>query len=390
MIIAPVPTDAPIGVYIHVPFCAHICPYCDFTTYAGKENLIPAYVDAVVREIELRAGEAGNRPAATVYLGGGTPSLLAAGEVDRILTTVRTHLDVLPAAEITMEANPNNLNEPDLAGYLQAGVNRLSIGAQTLDRRGLRTLGRQHEAVDVLASLQAARRVGFERINLDFIFGWPGQTRESWQRDLQALIDMGDEGPDHLSLYSLIIEPGTPYADAAARGILHMPDDDATADLYEDAIAMLGAAGWDHYEIANWCREPNGYSRHNAIYWQHGDYLGIGAGAFGTMNGNRVMNQLLPERYINDLASGTLPQSNTEVLDSSTALGETMMLGLRLLNDGVEAAAFAARHGVALSEAFGDEIARMQGLGMLETTGSGIRLTTRGMMLANSVVAEFL
>lgn len=390
MIIAPLATDAPIGVYIHVPFCAHICPYCDFTTYAGKDNLIPAYVDAVVREIELRAGEAGNRPAATVYIGGGTPSLLSPAQIDRILTAVRSHLDVLPGAEITMEANPNNLIEPDLAGYLRAGVNRLSIGAQTLDRRGLRTLGRQHEAVDVLTSLRAARRAGFERINLDFIFGWPGQSRESWQRDLQQLIDLGNEGPDHLSLYSLIIEPGTPYADAAARGILHMPDDDATADLYEDAIAMLGAAGWDHYEIANWCREPNGYSRHNAIYWQHGDYLGIGAGAFGTMNGNRVMNQLLPERYINDLASGTLPHSNTETLDESTALGETMMLGLRLLNDGVDAAAFALRHGIALDEAFGEQIARMREFGMVETTATGIRLTTRGMMLANSVVAEFL
>jgi len=297
---------------------------------------------------------------------------------------------VLPGAEVTMEANPNNLDEPDLASYLQAGVNRLSIGAQTLDRRGLRTLGRQHEANDVLASLQTARRVGFERINLDFIFGWPGQSRESWQRDLQQLIDLGDEGPDHLSLYSLIIEPGTPYADAAARGILHMPDDDATADLYEDAIAMLGAAGWDHYEIANWCREPNGYSRHNAIYWQHGDYLGIGAGAFGTMNGTRVMNQLLPERYINDLAGGTLPQSNTESLDASTALGETMMLGLRLLNDGVDAAAFAVRHGIPLDEAFGEQITHMRDLGMIEATPTGIRLTTRGMMLANSVVAEFL
>lgn len=390
MIIAPLPADAPIGVYIHVPFCAHICPYCDFTTYAGKDNLIPAYVDAVIREIELRAGEAGSRPAATIYIGGGTPSLLSPAAIDRILTTVRTFLTLLPDAEVTMEANPNNLNEPNLAGYLQAGVNRLSIGAQTLDRRGLRTLGRQHEATDVLTSLQAAKRAGFERINLDFIFGWPGQSRESWQRDLQQLIDLGEEGPDHLSLYSLIVEPGTPYADAAARGILHMPDDDATADLYEDAIAMLGAAGWDHYEIANWCRQPNGYSRHNAIYWQHGDYLGIGAGAFGTMNGNRVMNQLLPERYINDLRTDTLPHSNTEVLDSATARGETIMLGLRLLNDGIHAAAFEARHGVSLEEAFGSQIHRMRELGMLERTNTGIRLTTRGMMLANSVVAEFL
>lgn len=390
MILAPTPLDAPIGVYIHVPFCAHICPYCDFTTYAGKDQLIPNYVDAVVSELELRAGEANGRSAATIYLGGGTPSMLSPDQINSILNGVRNVLPVDADAEITMEANPNALSIEHLEGYRAAGVNRLSIGAQTFDRRGLRTLGRQHESTDVLTSLTDAHKAGFDRVNLDFIFGWPGQSQESWQRDLQQLIEMGDEGPDHLSLYSLIVEPGTPYADAAARGILKIPDDDAAADLYEDAIRMLGDAGWDHYEVANWCREPNGYSRHNAIYWQHGDYLGIGAGAFGTMNSNRVMNQLLPERYINSLADGTLPQSNTEVLDEQTARGETMMLGLRFLNDGVDEAAFMARHGESMRDVFGEPIDRMTELGMLEPTSHGIRLTERGMMLANSVVAEFL
>ncbi len=390
MIVAPAPVDAPIGVYIHVPFCAHICPYCDFTTYAGKDQLIPNYVDAVVRELELRAGEANGRPAATIYLGGGTPSMLSPVQIETVLNGVRNALPVNADAEITMEANPNSLSIDHLQGYRAAGVNRLSIGAQTLDRRGLRTLGRQHESTDVLTSLADAHKAGFEEISLDFIFGWPGQSREIWQNDLQQLIDMGHDGPNHLSLYSLIIEPGTPYADAAARGILQIPDDDAAADLYEDAIRMLDEAGWHHYEVANWCREPDGYSRHNAIYWQHGDYLGIGAGAFGTMNGNRVMNQLLPERYINELAQGALPQSNTEVLDEETARGETMMLGLRFLNDGVNADAFQTRHGESMHDVFGGPLERMTELGMLEPTDTGIRLTERGAMLANSVVAEFL
>lgn len=390
MILAPTPADADIGVYIHVPFCAHICPYCDFTTYAGKDQLIPQYVDAVSRELELRAGEATGRPAATIYLGGGTPSMLTPDQIGHILNGVRNVIPVDSNAEITMEANPNALSIEHLEGYRAVGVNRLSIGAQTLDRRGLRTLGRQHESSDVLTSLADAHKAGFERVSLDLIFGWPGQSRESWQRDLHQILDLGETGPDHLSLYSLIVEPGTPYADAAARGILKIPDDDAAADLYEDAIRILDGAGWDHYEIANWCRDPNGYSRHNAIYWQHGDYLGIGAGAFGTMSGKRVMNQLLPERYINDLAAATLPQSNTELLDEATARSETMLLGLRLLNDGVNSAAFAIRHGESMQEVFGEPIERMTQLGMLEHTGNGIRLTTRGMMLANSVVAEFL
>lgn len=390
MIVAPLGADDPIGIYIHVPFCAHICPYCDFTTYAGKADLIPGYVDAVIAEIDMRVGEARGREIATIYLGGGTPCLLSPEQINRVLTAISSQLAVDADAEITMEANPNGLTPERLRGYRQAGVNRLSIGAQTLDRRGLRTLGRQHEASDVLTSVRFAHAAGFDRINLDFIFGWPGQPRESWQRDLREIIDMGDEGPDHLSLYSLIIEPGTPYADAQARGILVMPDDDATADLYEDAIRLLHEAGWTHYEIANWSREADGHSRHNAIYWQHGDYLGIGAGAFGTMDGVRIMNQLLPERYIADLAAGQLPQSNTEPLDEETARGETMMLGLRLLLDGVDAEAFQHRHGISLTDQFGPQIARMVDLGMMEATDHGVRLTQRGMMLANSVVTEFL
>ncbi len=390
MIIAPSPADAPVGLYIHIPFCAHICPYCDFNTYAGKDDLIPRYVDAVVRELGMRTGEIDGRPAATVYFGGGTPSLLEPAQIGAILDAARASYDVVPDAEITMEANPNGLDRARLAGYRAAGVNRLSIGAQTLDRGGLRRLGRQHEATDVLDSVHAARDASFERINLDFIFGWPGQDRATWQADLRGVLALGEQGPDHLSLYSLIIEPGTPYADAAARGILHIPDDDEAADLYEDAIAILDEAGWDHYEIANWARTPDRYSRHNAIYWQHGDYLGIGAGAFGTIGGRRVMNHLLPERYITELEQGALPHSNTEVLDEATALGETMMLGLRLLDDGIDAEAFAARHGVGLFEVFTEPIARMEGVGLLQRTPRGVRLTRRGMMLANDVAAEFL
>ena len=390
MIIAPAPPDAPIGIYIHIPFCAHICPYCDFNTYAGKDDLIPRYVDAVVRELDLRAAEATNRPAATIYLGGGTPSLLAPAQVGRILDACRARYAIAPDAEITMEANPNGLDADRLAGYRAAGVNRLSIGAQTLDRRGLRTLGRQHEAADATRAVRAARETGFDHINLDFIFGWPGQDRAIWRRDLEHILAMGDDGPDHLSLYSLIIEPGTPYADAVARGILHVPDDDAAADLYEDAIAILNTAGWTHYEIANWARTPDRYSRHNAIYWRQGDYLGIGAGAFGTVRGLRAMNHLLPETYIQALERGDLPHSNTETIDDSTARGETMMLGLRLLVDGVDAAAFAARHGRTLDDVFGEPIADLTRLGLLEPTDRGLRLTPRGMMLANDVAARFL
>lgn len=390
MITAPAPPDAPFGIYIHIPFCAHICPYCDFNTYAGKEDLVPRYVDSVVQELEMRGAELPDRVAETIYLGGGTPSLLSPLQIEQILAACRSSYRITPDAEVTMEANPNGLDAERLAGYRAAGVNRLSIGAQTLDRRGLRTLGRQHEAVDVLDAVRMAHSAGFERINLDFIFGWPGQQREAWQADLERVLALGDEGPDHLSLYSLIVEPGTPYADAAARGILQVPDDDAAADLYEDAIAILDAAGWDHYEIANWARTPERYSRHNAIYWRHGDYLGIGAGAYGTIGGIRVMNHMLPETYIRAIEGGTLPHSNSEVIDETTGRGETMMLGLRLLDDGIQKAAFSQRHGVELETHFGTQIAQMEKIGLLERMDTGVRLTPRGMMLANDVAAAFL
>jgi oxygen-independent coproporphyrinogen-3 oxidase len=288
-----------------------------------------------------------------------------------------------------MECNPNGLTEQRLAGYREAGVNRLSVGAQTLDRRGLRTLGRQHEAQDVIDALASSRQAGFDNISLDFIFGWPKQSLDVWRNDLETVLGMANS-PEHLSLYSLIVEPGTPFADAAARGILLMPDDDATADMYELAITTLDYAGWHHYEVANWSRQASGYSRHNAIYWQHGDYLGIGAGAHGTVGSRRTMNHLSPETWNVAIESFGETASNVEMIDEATSRSETMLLGLRLLDDGVQFDAFAERHGMTVDEAFGTTVADLTAIGMLEPTGAGIRLTARGLLLANDVIARFL
>lgn len=389
MILAPLPTEAPFGIYIHVPFCAHICPYCDFTTYAGKENLIDRYVTCVERELRRRPEGIAGRSVATIFLGGGTPSLLDPPQVAAIISACRDNHDLAPDAEITMECNPNGLTAERLAGYREAGVNRLSIGAQTMDRRGLRTLGRQHEAADVLAAVSNARLAGFDNVSLDFIFGWPNQSLDSWKRDLETVVSLAD-GPEHLSLYSLIVEPGTPFADAAARGILHMPDDDATADMYEQAITSLASAGWNHYEVANWSRETGGHSRHNAIYWQHGDFLGIGAGAHGTVGARRTMNHLLPETYCRAIETGADAASNVETIAGATSRAETMMLGLRLLDHGVDAPAFQLRHGISLDDAFGPTIEELCGIGLMERTDRGVRLTHRGLMLTNDVVARFL
>lgn len=390
--LAPAQEDDPIGIYIHVPFCAHICPYCDFNTFAGQSALIPRYVAAVQQEILAQGRLFLGRKAGSIFLGGGTPSQLSPAQLADILRSCADAFDLLPNAEITMEANPNDLDEAYCAGALQAGINRLSIGAQTFDKRGLRTLGRLHEAADVGGALAAARRAGFANISLDLIYGWPGQTLQQWDADLTQVLggDVGGSVPDHLSLYSLIVEPGTPMADAVTRGILTPVDDDLSADFYELAVEKLADAGWRHYEIANWASRPEFYSRHNAVYWRNGDYAGIGAGAHGHHRGVRGMNQPSPQRYIATLTREESPQTNVEQIDQRTAIGETMMLGLRLLEDGVSATAFQARFGVSLGDFFGQELARLSELGLLDVNPTRVRLTDRGALLANSVCAEFL
>jgi oxygen-independent coproporphyrinogen-3 oxidase len=274
----------------------------------------------------------------------------------------------------------------------RTGVNRLSIGAQTLNHRGLRVLGRLHDAEQIARAVDAARRTGFGNLSLDLIYGWPGQSLDMWREDLTRILagEVGGTAPDHLSLYELIVEPGTPMADAVARGILASLDADTAADYSELAAEMLSEAGWLHYEIANWSAEGWFASLHNAIYWRNGDYAGIGAGAHGHVASRRTMNQPSPRRYITSVLEGQSPATNTESISAETAMAETMMLGLRLLEDGVSVTAFGSRHGVSLMDQFGSEVRRLHDCQMLERVADRIRLTPRGAALANSVCAEFL
>jgi oxygen-independent coproporphyrinogen-3 oxidase len=375
---------------LHVPFCTHICPYCDFNTYAGQSDLIPRYVEAMLRDLDSQSARIGRRPVTSIFLGGGTPSLLAADQVGRLVARAADLFDLRPDAEITLEANPNGLTREYLADLRAACVNRLSIGLQTTDRRGLRRLGRMHEAVEAERAVEAAVDAGFDRISLDLIFGWPGQEIKSWRTDLETVTRWAGGAVSHLSLYSLIVEPGTPLADAVSRGIVTVPDDDAAADLYELAMDVLDGAGWLHYEVANWARSENQMSVHNGIYWRNGEYLGIGAGAHGRVGHRRTMRHLLPATYIGAIEAGESPESNSEQLSPELQRGETMMLGLRLLREGVTDAEFEQRHGIRLSDAFGPTIDRFQEQGLLDRDDRGVRLTRRGLMLANDVCAAFL
>lgn len=387
----PLPADAPPGIYIHVPFCRHICPYCDFNTYSGQESLIPRYIAALVAEMRLLAAiepERASRGAPTLFFGGGTPSLLSAADVARLVAGAREYLGLRDDAEVTLEANPESVDTTSLRALRDAGVNRLSLGVQSQRRGGLRVLGRGHAPQTAEAAFGAARAAGFVNISLDFIFGWPGQTPDDWEADLTTILTWK---PEHVSLYALIVEPGTPLHAAVQRGILTPVDDDHAADLYECAVDVLGAAGWVHYEIANWAREPRYRSRHNQLYWQNADYFGLGAGAHFHLGALRGGNLLLPAAYCAAVERGELPRMATETLSPATALGESLMLGLRLLVDGVSAADIRARHGVDLHTVYAAEIARFTSLGLLEwSAGDRLRLTPRGALLANEVCAAFV
>lgn len=382
---APLPRRAPMGIYIHIPFCSHICPYCDFTTYAGKESLIPRYVDALVADLEHQATTVPDREIVSVFIGGGTPSLLNGDQMRRIIAACRANYSLLHQCEVSVETNPNSLTAELLTTWREAGVNRLSVGAQTMDRRGLRRLGRHHEPDDTLTALRNAHAADFDRISVDAIFGWPGQSLDIWRNDLDTLLGC-PAPPNHLSLYSLIVEPGTPFADAQTRGILQMPDDDTTADMYEVAVELLADAGWTHYEIANWSQQPDDYSRHNALYWQHGDYLGVGAGAHGHIEGVRSMNHLLPEQWCEAVENGQPTVSNSERIDERTSMTETIMMGLRLLHGGISREAFHQRHGISLDRMCGDTIGGLVDMGLLESTASHVWLTHRGALLSNEVI----
>jgi oxygen-independent coproporphyrinogen III oxidase len=344
----------------------------------------------VLREIDLVSQQTALSDAPTLFFGGGTPSLLQPEQIARVIDAVRHRFGLRASAEITIEANPENLSRDYLRALRAAGVNRLSLGVQSQQRSGLRVLGRGHGALQAHQAFEAARAAGFENISLDFIFGWPGQTTADWESDLRTILDWQ---PEHVSLYSLIVEPGTPMHSAVRRGILTVLDDDMVADLYEIAGDTLGAAGWEHYEVANWAREPRYRSHHNQLYWQNGSYLGFGAGAHGTVGSVRHSNILLPSAYIEAVREGRVPHAVTETLAAETAIGETMMLGLRLLVDGVSARDFEIRHGVALRERFATAINRHVEMGLLEWHGDDderLRLTTRGALLANDVCAAFL
>ena len=398
--------DVPHAVYIHVPFCHHRCAYCDFNIYANQPALYEAYVQAVAEEIAATASRAGRVRVPTIYFGGGTPSLLPAELIGGLLTAVRTFFEVAEDAEITLEANPSvhdaggNRQEADAKTYFAhlrtLGINRLSLGVQSSHEGELHLLRRGHTFDEAVATYQAAREAGFENINLDLIYGLPDQPLTRWRETLQRVIDLR---PEHISAYSLQVEAGTALFNWVRDGKVPEPQDEVVAEMYEATQAMLEEAGFEHYEISNWAskRQESGNksqadyrSQHNLVYWRNEAYFGFGCGAHSSHAGQRYWNVLKPRDYIAAIEATGEAVAERETIDRALEIGETMMLGLRLIDDGIERGRFADRFGVDLNDVYGSVIVPLVEQGLIEALPDRIRLTPRGRLLGNRVFTEFL
>lgn len=375
----------PLSVYVHVPFCQKRCIYCDFATFVGQSHQMPAYVSALEREIEVRACSLGRPSVQTIYFGGGTPSLLPPALLEQLLNSVRRWFEVDPRAEITMEANPGTLDAERLSDYRLAGVNRLSVGVQTLDDRKLHLLGRMHSSAEATASFSLARRNGFDNLSADLIYALPGQSLANWRDTLARLTDF--ELP-HLSLYALTPEEGTPLWRSLQRNELKLPTSDRAADMYEWSREFLASRGYRHYEISNWCLSGS-ESRHNMAYWVQTPYLGFGVSAHGYFNGERRGNVRGLAAYLRRIESGSDPSVTIELIDTRRARSDAMVFGLRLI-DGVDRAYFISRYGVDPTDEWPDQIRHLAELDLLRISEQRVSLTPRGQLLGNYVWSHFL
>ena len=427
------------ALYFHIPFCRHRCAYCDFTTYAGQDDAIPAYVDALCREIKL-VGETLTEKvrARTIFFGGGTPSLLSVPQFASIFAAIRENFQIHPNAEISLEANPGTLDLDYLRGLRSVGFNRLSLGVQSAHPDELRMLERIHSYADVVAATASARKAGFDNLSFDLIFGLPEQTLDRWQASVKQVLGLH---PEHLSLYALTIEHGTPFGRWAKHGLLPIPDPDLAAEMYEWASDFLAENGYRQYEISNWAKADrrrwtvdsgrstvNGQRsftcKHNLQYWRNLPYLGFGAGAHGYAAGMRYSNvsqiktyierlsqpsrskipnfNIVPEGYSQFLAYPLSPAAvGHQKITRQTEMNETMLLGLRLTDEGVSAETFRSRFGVEMTDIFGKEIDELSALGLLEWAnsplslageggGARVRLTPRARILGNQVFVRFV
>jgi putative oxygen-independent coproporphyrinogen III oxidase len=366
------------GVYVHVPFCASRCGYCDFNTYTASEASEEGYLDALLGELRMAGKVISPERVDTVFVGGGTPTLLDPGDLARILDAIDSTWGLAPGAEVTTEANPESVGPESLRALRRAGFTRVSLGMQSAAPHVLRVLDRRHTAGRAPRAAAEAREAGFEHVNLDLIYGTPGETAEDFAESLAAVVGAG---VDHVSAYALIVEDGTRMAARMRRGELPYPDDDVAADRYLAAEAALTAAGFEWYEVSNWATSAAARCAHNMLYWTGGDWWGLGPGAHSHVGGVRWWNVKHPSAYASRVKDGTSPGHGRELLTAQDKHMEDVMLRVRL------------RDGIALAEVDAAGAARGYGNGLLDRpayAAGRLSLTLRGRLLADAVVRDLL
>ncbi len=379
------------SLYIHIPWCQAKCPYCDFNSHAAAVWPEDEYVRALIAEIDRRAGDPPwyGDTLRTIFIGGGTPSLFDPRSIARLLDFAQRRFGFEPGVEITLEANPGTVDSAKLAGMRAAGINRLSFGAQSFNPAILKFLGRIHSAEETREAARAAHRAGFERLNLDLIFAVPGQTVSDIRADLAEAIALG---PDHISAYNLTFEEGTAFFTELKRGRIRPLPNDEQATMYEVVREELPRHGFPIYEISNYA-QPGHEARHNLTYWRGQSYLGVGAGAHSFARdgagGRRWWNERIPARYSAAALAGGIAEAGSETVDAAIAAGEFVFLNLRL-REGFALSDFAARFGVTFDTRFGEQAASLFDAKLLLRQDGRIRLTDRGLELADSIFAEFV
>jgi oxygen-independent coproporphyrinogen III oxidase len=372
------------GLYVHIPFCSSRCSYCDFATGLYQSELAERYVRGLLNEIEAWRYE--GEIVDTIYFGGGTPSLLAPAQLERILASLYERFKIADGPEVTLEINPGSATPEKLRAFRSLGVNRASFGAQTFDDTELAKLGRSHDSADTLRTFAALRDAGFANVSFDLIAGLPGQTLEGWQRNIKQALDLA---PEHLSFYLLEVHSGTPLAEHIRRGIQPQPDDDLAGVMYEWMIEQAVAAGYEHYEISNLCR-PGFHSRHNVKYWTAASYYGFGCSAH-SYDGDRRRwsNQRDVLKYVEMIESGASPVVEEQQLEQIDVRAEAVFLGMRLMQ-GVDLRRYRESFGVDLRDEHADDLERFCKAGLVEFHGDLIRLTRTGALLSNEVFAAFI
>lgn len=372
----------PRGAYIHIPFCDHICAYCDFNKFFLKNQPVDHYLDALTQEM-INYSELG--PAQTVYIGGGTPTALNNRQLERLLDDVCRYFQADRVKEFTVEANPENLTDEKLQLMKDHGVNRLSIGVQTFDDDLLRTIGRAHTAEEARAAVRRAQQAGFDNLTLDLMFALPGQTETSLRESIATALELDTP---HISIYSLQVEPRTIFHNLMKKGELRLPGEDIEADMYGQILFELEKHGLRHYEISNFAR-PGYEGWHNSLYWSNEEYYGIGAGAHGYVQGMRYANAGPVKKYIDAVAQFGRGRSSAHEVSEDERIEEQLFLGLRMMR-GVSIDMFARKFGRTLDSVYGDQIADLKKRGLLVEQDGRVRLTNRGIFLGNDVFEAFL